>query len=134
MPLYIYQNPNNEEEIIEVIQRMTEPHVFERDGIKWSRIWEIPQASIDTVWNAENPNDFIEKSGKKRGTLGQIMDKSAELSEARRQKYGKDPIKEKKYKEYSDLRGGRDHPELRKEKAKEAANNVMVKLNKKLGY
>src|SRR5579859_7070643 len=113
MPLYQFINEKTGQ-IIDKVMSMNEDHKYiDETGYEWTRIWTIPQSSIDTVWNPDNPNDFIEKSGKKVGTLGDIMDKSAELSEARKQQHGnEDPIKRKHWDDYRALRG-KDHPDER---------------------
>ena len=52
----------------------------------------------------------MEKSTNKKGSLGDVMDYSKELSEARSEKNGGiDPVKEKHYKEYSAKRKGAKH-------------------------
>ena len=42
-----------------------------------------------------------------------MFDRSAELSEKRRKIYGKDPVKEKYYKDWSKKRKGKVHPKSR---------------------
>lgn len=111
MPEYFYQNPNNESEIISVIQRMSEAHEYYKDNIKWNRVFSVPQAAIDTKINPLSAKDFAEKTGKKKGTFGDLQDQSKEASEQRKQIMGHDPIKKKYWEDYSNKRGGRKHPE-----------------------
>ena len=79
---------------------------------------------ITSAW-ALKPHPFALSSGKKQTTkhpaqnknytYGDLFDKSAEASEKRAQKFGKDPIKEKKYAEYSKMTNGKMHPQQMKE-------------------
>jgi hypothetical protein len=91
-------------------------HEFSKDGIKWIRIFTIPTASIDSKWNCDDPNDFVIKSGKKKGSYGDILDKSLELSKEREKKYGRDEIKEQKFKDYAEKRHGHEHPLKKRER------------------
>jgi len=46
MPIYLYENPNNGE-VIEIEQSMSEPHeFFDREGVKWKRVFTNPTASV----------------------------------------------------------------------------------------
>lgn len=119
MPIYLFSNPKDESEVVEVIQSIKDDHVYIKDGIKWNRVFTVPNASIDTKWDSDNPRDFIEKTGKRRGTIGDMMEKSKELSERRNKRYGKDHVKEKFYDNYRKTHRGKDHPEKRKQKLKE---------------
>lgn len=111
MPQYCFESPDGGE-IEWVIQRMSEPHVFFKDGKEWRRVFTIPQSSVDTKIDVFSETDFVEKTGKKRGNLGNLFDASKEASEKREKLLGKDPVKEKFLKDYSDKRGGRPHPSL----------------------
>lgn len=99
MPIYIYKNPETGE-TKEIIQTMKEDHVYSQDGIEWKRVYLSPNASIDT--KSETPEQFIEKTGNMKGTLGEMMDYSEELSQKRASKSesGEDPIKRKHFDEY----------------------------------
>jgi hypothetical protein len=131
MPIFLYRNPNTNE-IREIVQSVHEEHIFiDKDGLKWEREFTIPNASIDTQIDANNPNDFVNKTANKRGTLGEILDKSKELSEKREKQLGKDPIKTAMYKKYKDERG-KSHPQERREKVKEMTKNVMINIEKNL--
>jgi hypothetical protein len=99
MPIYIYKNPETGE-TKEIIQTMNEEHVYSQDGIEWKRVYLSPNASIDT--KSETPEQFVEKTGNMKGTLGEMMDYSEELSQKRASKSesGEDPIKRKHFDEY----------------------------------
>lgn len=130
MPIYLFSNPSNENEIIEVIMSVNDKHEYFKDGVKWDRVFTKPNASVDTKWDANNPRDFVNKTANKKGTIGDIMDKSAELSEKREKQQGIDPIKEKAYSDYSKERGGKEHPDLRKKKLAEVKKQLKAKLGK----
>jgi hypothetical protein len=54
--------------------------------------------------------DFAEYTKNHRGTIGDLWDRSAELSEKRSKIYGKDPVKDKYFKDWSKKRKGKKHP------------------------
>ena len=113
MPIYLYQNKETQE-IKEVIQSMNEVHVYKGEsGLdnSWERVFTIPTASIDTKQDPFSTNDFLDRTARKKGTYGNMLDYSKELS-AKRESImgGKDPIKEKYYKQYSKDRNGAKHP------------------------
>ena len=132
MPYYDFLNEKTGE-IIELFFHMNEKKQFiDNDGYEWLRQMSIPNASIDTVWNPDSKADFSAKSGSKKGTLGDIMDKAAELSNKRAERTGKDPVKQAYYDSYAKTRDGKRHPEERKSIAKELTKNVIEKINIKL--
>ncbi len=102
-----------------------EPKEFtDEDGTKWNREWAPPQVngqgSIDPWSNA----DFVNKTAGK-GTMGDLLDRSKELSDKRAQEAGgKDPVKEKYYKQYAKDRGGAPHPD----KMKRSFENKNIKI------
>lgn len=99
MPVYIYKHPD-EESYVEVLQTMTEDHVYFQDGLEWKRVFTVPNASIDTTINEWDKNGFIEKTGNMKGTVGDMLDFSSELSEKRASRTGEDPIKRKAFDDY----------------------------------
>jgi len=112
MGIYIYQHPNTKE-TKEVIQRMSEDHVYvDAKGVKWNRIFTVPQAVVDGRINPFSEADFIKKtSNGKNQKVGDLWDRSKELSEKRAAKNGGvDPVKEKYLKDYSKKRKGKPHP------------------------
>jgi hypothetical protein len=106
MPIYLYQNPETGVSK-EIIQKMKDEHVYEEDGVKWKRIFLSPNASIDTKLDASDKVGFIEKTGNMKGTVGDMLDYSAELSEERASKSGdgKDPVKKKLFSDYKKKTG-----------------------------
>lgn len=108
MPLYIYQHPETQE-YIEIIQGMNEEHKYFEDGVEWKRIFTVPNAAIDSKIDAFSQSEFIHKTGNKKGTVGDILDLSSELSEKRAQLDGKeDPVKRKYFEDYK-KRNKKDH-------------------------
>ena len=101
MPEYIYKHPEKDE-YVSVIQRMTEPHEFlGEDGVKWKRVFSCPQMSISTRIDPFSKNSFLDKTATMRGSTGDIMDMSAELSEKRRVSAGgEDPVKRQHFNDY----------------------------------
>ena len=100
MPLYLYSHPERGE-IKEILQSMNEEHIYFEDGVQWKRIFTVPTASIDTKIDPFSQKQFIEKTGNKKGTMGNMMDLSAELSQKREQSNGKeDPVKRQHFSDY----------------------------------
>ena len=109
MPIYIYQHPQTEE-YIEVIQGMNEDHVYsDESGVEWTRIFTTPNMAMDLEVDPFNQNQFLEKT-KAGGTMGDMWDRSAEMSAKRADKAGgRDPYRNKYFKKYSKDRGGGKH-------------------------
>jgi hypothetical protein len=108
MPQYIYRNPKTGK-FKEVIQRMTEPHVYSEDGVEWERIFTIPQAAMDTILDPFKAEDFNKKTSKP-GTMGELYDRAQEMSEKRKDKDGVDVITNKHWQDWSKKRKGRKPP------------------------
>tara|TARA_R110000824_G_scaffold17971_9_gene71955 strand:- start:8436 stop:8822 length:387 start_codon:yes stop_codon:yes gene_type:complete len=122
MPIYVYKHPE-EEKYREVFQRMNDEHVYSEDKVEWQRIFLSPNASIDNSIDPFSNRQYIEATSNKKGTVGDMMDLSAELSAKRAEKSGgKDPLKEKFYNKYSKERGGAEHPNRAKEEGYESKN------------
>lgn len=113
MPTYIYCNPETEE-IREIVQTMSEDHVYfgEKDEpkIKWNRVYSVPTASIDSKIDPFNNAQFVDESSKKKGSVGDLWERSRELSEKRSKIIGEDPVKRKMFDQYSKERRGLKHP------------------------
>jgi len=109
MPIYIFKHPETEE-YKEIVQTMNEDHVyFDESGLQWKRVFTIPNASIDTKEDAWDHNHFVEKTGKMKGTVGDVLDYSSELSAKRAEASGgEDPIKRKAFDDYQ-KRTGKKH-------------------------
>lgn len=101
MPLYTFLNDETGE-YKDVFFGMNDKKEFiGEDGKQWRRIYYVPQASIDTKINPFSERDFVNKTGNKKGTVGEVMDLSAELSQKRAESTGKeDPVKRKLFNDY----------------------------------
>ena len=110
MPLYLFKNPKTNK-IISVFQAMNDDHSYSENGIKYERIFTVPNASIDSQIDPNSSQQFVEKTGKMKGTLGEIWDYSKEMSEKRSKVTGVDPIREKSEAAYSKKRRGMKYKE-----------------------
>ena len=80
-----------------------------------------PNASIDSDIDPFNGRQFVDNTAAKKGTMGDMLDYSKELSQKRAEKNGGvDPVKQKYYKKYSESRGGAKHPKEIREKVTKA--------------
>lgn len=111
MPIYIFKHPKKEK-YIEIIQGMNEIHeFFDEKGIKWERVFLSPNYSIDSVSKTDikDSKKFSEVTGKKKGTYGDLLDLSKELSEKRAAKNGGiDPVRETFKKQHAAKRKNRN--------------------------
>ena len=123
MPIYIYKHPDKEE-YLEEVQGMNDKHVyFDSEGLEWKRIFTTPNMSIDACIDPYNERQFHDKTNSKKGTFGDVMDYSKELSQERAEKNGGvDPIQKNYYKDYSDKREGAKHFNEIKSKGYESKN------------
>jgi hypothetical protein len=113
MPVYIYQNPKNGQ-IKEIIQSVHDKHEYTENNLKWNRVFTVPEVNTqDKLDINSNEKDFARVTGKQKGTLGDLWDRSGELSEKREKVYGKDPVKEKHFKDWSKKRKGKIHPKAK---------------------
>ena len=123
MPIYIYKHPESEQ-YEEVFQGMNDKHVyFDSDGLEWKRVFTIPNASIDSRIDPNSSKEFIEKTANKKGSFGDVMDFSKELSQMRSESNGGvDPVKEKYFSDYAKKRNGAKHFDEVKSKGYESKN------------
>ncbi len=133
MPLYIFSNPSDDNDIIEVVMSVHDNHEYIRDGIKWNRNFTKPTAAIDTKNDAFDHKKNLHKIASTKGSLGDMQDFAKEQSVKREEKLGKkDPVKQKFFDSYAEKRGGKRHVEERQAKAKELTKDVMIKFKSKL--
>lgn len=127
MPIYLYQHPKTEK-ITEVYQSMEDEHIYiDPDGVKWNRVFTKPQASIDTQIDPHSSKDFVEKTRNKNATIGELWDRSAELSEKRAKTGGRDETKIKAQESYT-RRTGKEHPSIRQERMKNVKSATLETL------
>lgn len=111
MPQYLFANPNDETQIVEVFFHMNDKKFYiDENGVEWRRIYTVPQACVDSDFDPRNKDEFIRR-GAKYSTLGDLMDKSRELSEKRAEKEGFDPKRREFFDEYARARKGKRHPQ-----------------------
>lgn len=117
MPDYAFVNASNPKQtslrfyhmsdVPSVGTTITDPET----GVQWRRVFTNPQMGVDTV--AIDPfsaKDYVRATGKK-GRIGDLWDRSAEMSAKRAEKEGLDPVKEGFYRDYSKKRKGKKHPQ-----------------------
>ena len=115
MPFYIFQS-NKTGEIREIFFHMNDVKTYLGENGKEINIWErqfvVPQASVDAKIDPCDNKAFIEKTGKNKGKLGDVLDRSKELSQIRAEKRdGKDPVREKYLEKWKSERKNRKiHP------------------------
>lgn len=97
--IYLYQNPQSGE-VIEVSQGMNDVHEFYgQDGIKWNRVFTTPNTNVDSKIDPFSSRAFLDKTNK-NGNVGDLIDRSKELSEKRKDKLGYDPVLKKEVDSY----------------------------------
>lgn len=119
MPYYTFRHGVTGE-TIDVFQRMQDSHYYiDSQGVEWERVWVKPQMSVDTKIDPFSAQDFVKKTSNTKGKLGDMFDRSKELSLKREEKMGKDPLKEKYYENYSKTRKKNvEHPDVKRAKLK----------------
>jgi hypothetical protein len=128
MPIYIFKHPKKEE-YVEVVQAMRDEHTHvDEKGVKWERVYTLPNTSIDSKIDPHSPKDFLEKTRNKRGTIGEMMDYSRELSERRGGEIN-DPIVRKRNAEYK-KQMGIEHSSEKKIRAKEKLKKLGITVEK----
>ena len=95
---------------------------------KWKRIWTKPLSATDTHVDPYSPKDFI-KATNKEGSVGDLFDRSAELSAKRTEKEGRDPLKEGFFKNYSRTHKGAQHPEQKRQQSTEFLAKHGIKID-----
>ena len=95
--------------MIEVVQRMLETHAYvDGEGVEWQRVWANPNAAVDCKLDG-SMESFMKYTENKKGTMGDIWDASRESSELREKKEGRDKVKKRHFKKYSEQRRGMKH-------------------------
>lgn len=107
MPIYEYKHPTTGEKV-EILQAANDVHeFFDESGIQWERVFSSFFVATDIKPDPFNTRQFVDKTSKP-GTMGDVWDRSAELSAQRAaQNGGVDPIKEKYKEQYSKKRKGK---------------------------
>ena len=115
MPLYVFQHPENENLTKDIFFNMNDEKTYiDEEGLEWKRVFLGSQLSCEASIDPWSNADFVNKTANKKGSYGDLIDKSAELSAQRaKENGGVDPVKQKYYKDYSDKRGGVQHDDLK---------------------
>lgn len=122
MPLYIFEHPKTKE-VVELFFGMNDTKEYiDGSGVKWNRLYSSPQLSTESSFDPWNNNDFVNKTANMKGSVGDLLNKSAELSEKRAESNGGvDPLKQDYFKKYSKERKGAKH-HLDRKKSYESKN------------
>lgn len=111
MPIYVFENPDTGE-TVEVVQKMTDKHSHaDENGLEWDRVWSPSNLDTTGTINPDSYKSFEEATKNKNYTLGEMWDRSAELSEERASKHGEDKVKKRWLKSYSKNRKGTKYSE-----------------------
>ncbi len=88
-----------------------EKNYTDENGTPWNREYGSPQLNTNGTVDAWDKKGFVNQTSS-GGTVGDLLDRSADLSKERAsQSGGVDPVKEKYYKQYSKERNGALHPD-----------------------
>lgn len=126
MPLYTFSHPETEE-IKDVFFHMNDEKKFtDKDGIEWRREYRSPELNTTGSTDPWDNKQFVEKTGATKGTIGDLLERSADLSKERAsQNGGVDPVKEKYYENYSKKRNGSIH----EDKKPKSFENKHIKID-----
>ncbi|MBL69603.1 MAG: hypothetical protein CMO74_14375 [Verrucomicrobiales bacterium] len=108
MPLYTFEHPETGEHQDVLFGMNDDKSYVDSEGTSWIRVWHSPQATVDANIDPFSSSQYLEKTNT-RGTMGDLQERSRELSEKRASKLGYDPIKKKYFEEYSKKRNGIKH-------------------------
>lgn len=122
MPYYTFTNGKENKDIF---FHMNDDKKYSENGVEWQRVFLSVNSSIDTVIDPFSSKQFVESSGRKKGSLNNLFEQSAELSEKRAKKAGIDPLKENYYKRYKKIRG-KDHSDVALPKSRGKLNKLGV--------
>lgn len=111
MPLYSFSHPETGE-IKDVVFSMNEQKKYiDEKGVEWVREYIPFELNANGTVDPWDSKSFVSATNKE-GKLGDLLDRSSDLSKERAsQNGGLDPIKEKYYKNYSKNRKGALHPD-----------------------
>ena len=131
--IYLFHNTDTDEyREIQMSMKEYTPYRGENgDEDCWERVYDAPQISMGNSTakkiNPYSQNEFVERTGKMKGNLGNMMDYSRELSEKRAKDHGGvDPVKRKYFKDYEN-KTGKKH--LKDKKTTYENKNVKINLD-----
>ena len=112
MPLYTFSHPETGETKDLFFHMNDEKKFVDPNGTEWRREYHSPELNSTGSSDPWDSKQFVEKTGKNKGNLGELLDRSSDLSKERAsQNGGVDPVKEKYYEKYSKNRNGAIHPD-----------------------
>lgn len=129
MPIYSFEHTETGE-VHEVVYHMKDLKDYagpqgDQPG-KWRRVWGSPLAAENSrPVDPYSARDFARVTNK-AGKVGDLWERSAELSAKRADKDGRDPLKETFYKDYACKHPGKSHPAQIREKQTEALKKVGI--------
>jgi hypothetical protein len=132
VPEYLFENAKTKE-VVSVFFHMTDDKVYlgkegKDDPKNWKRVWTKPQAAIDSKnIDPYSAKDF-NKATNKNGTIGDLWDRSREMSMKRADKDGVDPVEEKWFDNYAKKRRGKEHPTRARRKAFEKLKTKGIRI------
>ncbi len=133
MPQYSFARLDNPDVKQDVFYSMKEVPsvgaVVEIDGVKWKRVFTKPRMSVDTKVDCHSASDFVKATNKTNDTMGDLYDRSKEMSLKRIEKDGIDNIKESYYTNYSKRRRGTVHPDKRREAVSKSVAKKGLKID-----
>ena len=108
MPLYVFENPDTGETLELLFGMNDEKSHVDDNGLEWRRIFLPTSHTMDAEIDPFSSKSFLEKTNSK-GKVADLMDRSKEMSEKRKNKLGYDPVQKKYFEEYSSKRNGLKH-------------------------
>ncbi len=128
MPVFDFQHVESGE-IISVYLSVKEPKESYstqiKDGKTYKRVYSAPLAASNIIRGNMSKEDFRKVTTGKNYNVGDLYDISKEMSEERAAKNGgKDPVKEKFYKDY-EKRLNRKHTDVIKREKREQLQKAM---------
>ena len=108
MPLYTFEHPVTGEHQDVLFGMNDDKSHTDDSGIAWLRVWHSPLTATDSDIDPFSSKQYLEKT-RVRGTMGDLQERSRELSEKRANKLGYDPVKKKYFEEYAKKRNGLKH-------------------------
>ena len=110
--MYPFENPETHE-VTDVFFHMNdEKEYVDSNGLEWKRVFMSPQLNTEASIDPWSNDDFVNKTSNTKGNIGDLLDRSAELSAQRAEGHGGvDPVKQKFFKNYSEERKGAKHPD-----------------------
>lgn len=99
-----------------------EKKYFDKNGLEWKRVYLSSQLNTEASIDPWDNNSFVNSTANMKGSVGDLLDKSSELSSMRAEKNGGvDPLKKEYFKNYSKERNGVKH-HMDKSKTYESKN------------